>query len=201
MDLRRHDYATTISSLQRFLDTLLDVLEELSKQIRDSSTSDWRQYWNVDEYNRPVGPKPEDACRDALLSDLRSRVSHLGIDAQPEGRYADDKRSDIRASFGGFNVPVEIKRSCHRDLWTAIKSQLIPRYTRDPGVAGYGIYLVFWFGDADGCTPTMLEGWTPPNAAAVKAKLVELLSDQERQMISICVIDVSRRTTSRRRSR
>ena len=171
---------------------LMDVLEDLSKQIRDGSTSDWRQYWNVNPYNQPTNPKPEDACRDALLSDLRSHVGHLGIDAQPEGRYADDKRSDIRAGFGGFNAPVEIKRSCHSDLWTAIKSQLIPKYTRDPGAKGYGIYLVFWFGDADGCNPTKLEGWTPPNAAAVKAKLTELLSDQERHMISICVIDVSR---------
>ena len=171
---------------------LMDVLENLSKQIRDSNTSDWRQYWNVDEYNRPVGPKPEEACRDALLSDLRSHVGRLGIDAQPEGRYADDKRSDIRASFGGFNVPVEIKRSCHGDLWTAIKRQLIPKYTRDPGAEGYGIYLVFWFGDADGCPPTALEGWTPPNATAVKEKLMELLSDQERQKVSICVIDASK---------
>ena len=170
---------------------LLDVLEDLSKQIRDSSTSDWRQYWNVDTYNRPLNPKPENACRDALLSDLQSRVEHLGIDAQPEGVYESDNRSDIRASFGGFNVPMEIKRSCHTHLWTAIKNQLIPKYTRDPGAAGYGIYLVFWFGDAVGCNPTKLEGWIPPNAAALKTKLMELLSDQERQMISICVIDAS----------
>ena len=170
---------------------LLDVLEDLAKKIRDGGTSDWRQYWNVDSYNRPLKPKPEEGCRDALLSDLQSRVENLGIEAQPEAVYAEDNKSDIRASFGRFNVPMEIKRSCHKDLWTAIRSQLIPKYTRDPGAAGYGIYLVFWFGDADGCPPTKFEGWIPPNAAAVEAKLTELLSDQERQMISICVIDAS----------
>ena len=106
------------------------MIEDLSKRIRDDSTSDWRQYWNVDSHNRATKPKPEKACRDALLSDLRNRVERLGIDAQPEGAYAADKRADIRASFGGFNVPIEIKRSCHRDLWTAIKGQLIARYTR-----------------------------------------------------------------------
>ena len=170
---------------------LLDVLEALSKTIRDSSTSDWRQYWNVDSHNKPTSPKPENACRDALLSDLRNRVEHLGIDAQPEGVYAEDKRSDIRASVGGFNVPVEIKRSCHSHLWTAIESQLIAKYTRDLGTRGYGIYVVFWFGDTEGCRPTKHSGWTPPNAAALKLKIVETLSEQKRHMISVCVIDVS----------
>ena len=170
---------------------LLDALKKLSKRIRDGNTSDWRQYWNVDHYNRPTNPKPEDACRDALLSDLKNHIEHLGIDAQPEGVYAADNRSDIRACFDGFNTPVEIKRSCHNDLWTAIKSQLIPKYTRDPGAVGYGIYVVFWFGVADSCSPTKYAGWTPPDAAAVEAKLTELMSDRERQMISICVIDVS----------
>ena len=84
---------------------LVDVIKDLSKRIRDDNTSDWRQYWNVDSRNRATNPKPENACRNALLSDLRNRVDRLGIDAQPEGTYAADKRADIRASFGGFNVP------------------------------------------------------------------------------------------------
>ena len=171
---------------------LVDVIEDLSKRIRDDSTSDWRQYWNVDSRNRTTHPKPENACRDALLSDLRNRVDQLGIDAQPEGTYAADKRADIRASFGGFfNVPVEIKRSCHRNLWSAIKGQLIARYTKDPGANGYGIYVVFWFGDTNRCRPTPRSRWTPPNAVALKLKITETLSEQERQMISVCVIDVS----------
>ena len=121
-------------------------LREIARRVRDGNTSDWRQYWNVDYRNRPTEPKPEDACRDALLSDLQSRLTRLQVDAQPEGRYADDKRSDIRVSHGECNVPVEIKKCSHRDLWSAIRTQLIARYTRDPGAGGHGIYLVFWFG-------------------------------------------------------
>ena len=170
---------------------LVDVIENLSKRNRDDSTSDWRQHWNVDSHNRATNPKPEKACRDALLSDLRNGVERLGIDAQPEGTYAADKRADIRASFGGFNVPIEIKRSCHPDLWSAIKGQLIAKYTKDPGANGYGIYVVFWFGDTSRCRPTRRSRWTPPNAAALKLKITETLSEQERQMISVCVIDVS----------
>ena len=166
---------------------VLDVLDELATGIRDGSKSDWHQHWNVDRWDRPVKPKPEGGCRDAVLSDVDKRVRPLGIDAQREGSYAEDRRSDIRVSCGGFNVPVEIKRSCHKDLWTAIHSQLIGKYTRDPGAAGYGIYLVFWFGDTDGCRPTKCSGWSPTSAEEVGRKLRESLSDQERRLISICV--------------
>ena len=114
----------------------LEHLNEIARTIRDGNTSDWRQYWNVDHHSRPQNPRPEDACRDALLSDLRSRLMRLGIEVQPEGRYANDKRADIRVSYAGFNVPVEIKRSCHRDLWSAVRSQLIARYTVDPETDG-----------------------------------------------------------------
>ncbi len=170
---------------------LVDVLEDLSKRIRDGSTSDWRQYWNANSPHQTGNPKPETWCRDSLLSDLQVRLSLLGIDAQKEGAYAGEKRSDIRVSYGGLNIPVEIKKSCHRDLWTAVKGQLIAKYSKDPGVNGYGVYIVFWFGDTDRCRPTRLSGWTPPNAAALKLKITEMLSDQERRMISVCVIDVS----------
>ncbi len=171
---------------------MVSVIEDLSKQIRDGNTSDWRQYWNVDPHNRPTEPKPEDAGRDALLSDLCDRVKQLGIDAQPEGRYAEDKRADIRVSFGNFNVPVEIKKSCHTDLWTAIKNQLIAKYSRDPGAKGYGIYLVFWFGDTEKCRPTLGPNLTPQNAAELKSGILDTLTEGEKRKISVCVIDVSK---------
>lgn len=168
-------------------------LREIARKVRDGNTSDWLQYWNVDSYNRPQdrpsSPKPEDGCRDALLSDLRHKLEPLGIDAQPEGRYADEKRADIRVSFGGFNVPVEIKRSSHRDLWSAVRNQLIPRYTRDPGAGGYGIYLVFWFGRGHCQTPE--SGRRPQDAAELAERLRETLSRDEARKISICVVDVS----------
>ncbi len=165
-------------------------LADLSGRTRDGSTSPWRQYWNLDGYNRAMHPRPENACRDTILLHLQERLERLGIDAQREGPYADDKRSDIRVSFGGFNVPVEIKRSCHDDLWTAVHEQLIAKYTRDPGAAGYGIYLVFWFGDTEKCT-TKCSGWTPETAEDVKLKIQESLDGREQRLISVCVVDVS----------
>lgn len=165
-------------------------LREIARRIRDGNTSDWRQYWNVDSRNRPTEPKPEDACRDALLSDLQARLISLHVDAQPEGRYAEDKRSDIRVSHGQCNVPVEIKKSSHRDLWSAIRAQLIARYTRDPGAGGYGIYLVFWFGAAESQPPE--RGVRPKDAAELEERLSDTLSAEEARLISICIVDVSK---------
>ncbi len=168
----------------------MDILSDLAERIRDGNTSDWRQYWNVDSHNRPQDQKPEDGCRDTLLSDLRLKFQPLGIDAQPEGRYADDKRADIRVTYGDFNVPVEVKKSTHPDLWSAIKTQLIANYTRDPGADGYGIYLVFWFGEK-GCQMPP-SGKRPTSAHELQERLLDTLSADEKFKISICVIDASK---------
>ena len=173
-----------------------EYLREISRNIRDGNTSDWKRYWNVDPYNRAECPKPEDACRDYLLRDLQIRLNPLDIDAQKEGRYPNDKRSDIRVSYGQrFNVPVEIKKSCHRDLWSAIRRQLIGKYTRDPGADGYGIYLVFWFGNSEHCRPTPGEKAPPKSAAQLEERLRDTLSEEEKRKISICVIDVAKPET------
>lgn len=169
----------------------MDKLRQLARKIRDGVTPDRREYWNVDQYYRAEKPRPENACRDALLSDLRGEVEALGIDATREGSYADDKRSDIRVAYGGFNVPIEIKRSCHDDWWSSIRTQLIAEYTRDPGTDGYGIYLVFWFGEADGCRPVPASGQRPRSPQELRRTLLGALNSAERRKISVCVIDVS----------
>ena len=172
----------------------MDILSDMARQIRDGNTSDWRQYWNVDSYNRPQNPKPEPGCRDMLLSDLRLKLErvevNVKIDAQPEGRYAEDKPADVSVTYGDFNVPVEIKKSSHRDLWRAIREQLITQYTRDPGADGYGIYLVFWFGAKDCQMPP--SGKRPTSAHELRERLLDTLSPDEKFKISICVIDVSK---------
>ncbi len=169
-----------------------DVLRKVGKDLRGGSPSGWRSFWHVDQYDRATSPLPENACRRALVLVLRPLLTPMGVDTQIGGRYADEKRSDIRCACNGFNVPIEIKRSCHRELWSAIRTQLIPKYTRDPGADGYGIYLVFWFGDADGCRPTPRSGPRPKSAEELRQALLSTLSDSERRKISVIVIDVSK---------
>ena len=166
---------------------LVDKLEEISLRVRTGNTNDWRQYWNEGPHRRPVEPKHEDSCRDALLSDLRE-ILPGEVDAQPEGRYASDRRSDIRVAYRGFNVPVEAKKNSHRDLWSAIRNQLIEKYTSDPATSEYGIYLVFWFGEE--LTQPPPHGSRPRTAGELQQRLEDTLSAEEARKISVCVIDV-----------
>ncbi len=170
----------------------LDHLDDLVCQIRDGSTNDFKQYWNTNSHDKPISPKVEDACRDALLSDLQLRLASLDIGAIKEGYYANNKRADIKISYhgtSGFNIPIEIKRDTHSKLWSALRGQLTERYTRDPGAQGYGIYLVFWFGT--GKVPPPPYGKKPKSAAEMKEVLWNMMTEEERRLIGVCVIDCS----------
>ena len=163
-------------------------LRGLAIQIRTGNTDDWRQYWNEPRGQQPT-PKHEDQCRDALLSDLREQLP-ARVDAQPEGQYANDKRSDIRVSYRDFEVPVEIKKNRHRDLWSAARNQLIAQYTSALEADGYGVYLVFWFG-RDGMPPPP-EGSLPEGPDELRVHLEGTLTEAERRRILVVVVDVSR---------
>lgn len=167
-------------------------LVSLGREIRDGQTSDWQQYWHTAP--EAHDPLPENICRDRLLSDLSSRLRHFKVVADKEPTYADDKRADIRVSIGNCNVPVEIKKSNSKDLWTAIRCQLIPKYTRDPPAEWHGIFLVFWFGPAF-CTPPK-DRVKPKDATALQTMLVDPLTAAEQHRIKVLVIDVSRPITS-----
>ncbi len=168
-----------------------DRLVEIADRIRNGNTDDWRQYWNEDSHGRPIGPKPEESCRDALLSNLQQCLP-AAVDAHREGQYAHAKRSDVRLSCSGFNVPIEIKKNGHPDLWSALHDQLIAHYVRDPETDGYGIYLVLWFGDIDGNrTPLLRSGARPDDPDALKKSLEMTLAPDEARKIAIRVIDVT----------
>ena len=167
---------------------LVDRLRGIAEEIRTSNTNDWRLFWNEGPRREPIAPKHENSCRGALLSRLRDRLPP-GVDAQPEGHYADDRRADVRVACGDFNVPIEVKKDSHRDLWSAVHDQLIARYAQDPATDGYGIYLVLWFGE-DGPPPP--DGRPNRSAGELETRLTESLSAAEARRIVVCVIDVGR---------
>ena len=170
-------------------------LRELAQEIRHGNTDQYKQFWNIDKYAKPTKPRVEDACRDTLLERLRDRLKKLGVDAQPEGHYADNKRADIRVAYTApdlmMAVPVEVKRDSHPDLWQAISNQLTDLYTRDPQSRGRGIFLVFWFGGK--AMPAPPSGYRPTSAAELEAQLLAFRPYDKQELISVCVIDCSRR--------
>ena len=168
---------------------MVDRLHDISDNVRGDNSNLWRQFWNEDRYGRPTGAKIEDSCRDALLAILTERLPAM-VDAAPEGRYAADNRADIRASCAGFNVPVEIKKNSHPDLWSAMRRQLMGKYTTDPATSGYGVYLVLWFGA--NMTRRHPDGIRPSTPEELGRRLEQDLTAEEARKISVIVMDVTK---------
>lgn len=169
----------------------LDFLDQIAYEIRHDNDDGVRAFWNV-ENKKPTGKREENLCRDVLLTRLRNRFmsAPFGIDCQPEGDYANDKRADIRLSYRNeFELPIEIKRDDNRELWGAARDQLMAQYASATKASGYGIYLVLWFGKGD-LPPTRDGGKKPIASEELRNRLEALLDPEERQRIFVRVLDV-----------
>ncbi|MFH0780344.1 MAG: hypothetical protein V2B20_00085 [Pseudomonadota bacterium] len=168
----------------------VEHLDEIAYEIRYDNDDGVRAFWNI-ENKKPTGKREENLCRDSLLTRLRTHLTSFGIDCQPEGDYAHDKRADIRLSYRNeLDLPIEIKRDDNRSLWTALHSQLIGQYTIAPIAAGHGIYLVLWFGQND--LPAVKDGGKKPTSPEdLQTRLEALLDAEERRRIFVRVLDVS----------
>lgn len=167
---------------------VMDELDAVAHQLR-SNLDEHKFFWN--ETNGKIdSPKWEESCRDVLLRLLRPRLEVRGISAEPEAHMAHDKRVDIAVQQGSIKLVIELKRSSHVDLWTAIRNQLIAFYTSAPGARGYGIYGVFWHGVGAGVTASP-EKILPQSAAELKTQLEACIAEEHRPYIKVFVLDVS----------
>ncbi len=166
----------------------LDHLDDIARELRRENDDGFRAFWTEAQPNKP---KKENSCRDALLARLRARLHPLGIDCQPEGDYANDKRADISLSYRTeFELPIEIKRDSNESLWAALRSQLIAQYSIAPRADEHGIYLVLWF-DGKDMPRTMNGGKKPCSPEELKNCLEAQLTPIEQQRIFVRVLDVS----------
>lgn len=175
---------------------VMDHLLKIKDDISNGNTDGYKACWNVDSYGRITDPRPEEVCRDYLLDRLKERLRSVGIDATPEGHYARDKRADIKVTFNSsMNLPIEIKRHYHAELWSAPVNQLKTLYTRDPDATGRGIYLVFWFGNSQNRRiPKPPAGITKPTTPdQLEKALIQLIPEADRALIEVIVIDCSGR--------
>lgn len=161
---------------------VVDCLSQLAHEIRHGNTDDYLQYWVGDK------PKPENNCRDCLLSDLKKSLHPLGLAAEPEGNYAEKKRADIKVIHGALHMPIEIKCETNRELWTGIRNQLIDKYSRERSSDGYGVYIVFWFG-LHKLPPAGDGGKKPKTAKELQDRLSATLPQDLKNKITVLVID------------
>lgn len=168
---------------------LVDQLTQLTHEIRHGNTNDYRQYWNGET------PRHENDCRDCLLSDLKKHLHPLGLKAEPEGHYAEQKRADIKVIHGVLQMPIEIKRDTHKAVWTAISDQLVAKYSREVASDGYGIYIVFWFG-GNNLHPAGDGGNKPKTAKELQDRLTASVPQALKNKIAVLVIDCAKPATN-----
>lgn len=171
-----------------------DRLNQIGTAVRQGDNDDWQQFWNEDSYGRPTRPKREESCCKALVSALR-RLLPCGVDVQREFDHARDNRSDIRVSFNGHAIPIEVKKQYHRQLWSAVVDQLALKYAIAPESSGFGIYLVLWFGFGE--MPVPPKGRRPTTPEALRDRLQKQLTGPHRHKITVVVLDVSGSTPDR----
>lgn len=171
---------------------VVSALHQLRSELRSTATTPWKRYWNNTNWNVTT-PLIENECRDNLLDRLGDRLEKFRIAAAiPEARRGEATRTDVLVLSGaGRNLPIEVKRHFHPHLWTAAATQL-QGYASDPGAAGMGIYLVFWFGDVVQSTPARPGGRNKPTSAEeLEAMLVEGLDADLVGRTDVIVFDVS----------
>jgi len=171
----------------------LEQLNSLKPEILNTNTDIYKNFWNSDSHGKITTPIVEDICRDRLIDLLRPNYKNMHI--EPEGHMAQDKRADIviLSTTPNLKLPLELKRDIHKDLWTACKNQLERMYTRDPDAQGYGIYVVFWFGDKRKGKvkqpPTGLN--MPTTAQDLEDSLTKLIPENKQHCLSVIVLDVN----------
>lgn len=197
----RPNWRQTISALaNRAPATVADLHALLVVQWRDlahriarSNTDIFKQFWNVDPYGKPVAPRPEEACRDNLVTLLKAVLLPLGLIVEPEGHMVADKRVDISVAMPGRKILCELKRDYHAELWTAIEGQLDRFYAHDPEAKGFGVYVVIWFGKRRPKPITAPPHGVrrPSTPAEMEVMLQSRLPQDMRKRLSVVVIDVS----------
>jgi len=172
---------------------LIAQLRDLAHRIARANTDIYKQFWNIDHYARPMDPRPEEACRDNLVTLLKPYLLPLGITVEPEGHMVADKRADISAAMPARKILCELKRDYHAEVWTALMGQLERFYAHDPEAKGFGVYCVFWFGNKrPRPIPTPPNGMeSPQSAAGMEAMLKGRVPANMRDRLVVIVIDVS----------
>lgn len=181
---------------QDFLALTIDHLDSLEAELRNDNFNGYKYFWNEVQH-KVTDPKPEDAARDVLVKELRIKLTDLGIFVEPESLMANSKRVDIILSVKAMKLPIEIKRDYHPDVWTACEAQLKELYSILPQANGYGIFLVFWYGEKRGASnaikypPSHISEKRPETAKEMQSMLEALVPSNNQHCIKIKIFDVS----------
>ncbi|MDO8415145.1 MAG: hypothetical protein Q7S87_02915 [Agitococcus sp.] len=170
---------------------ICDQLSVLKSEIKHSNTNTYESFWKAYEEETEI----ENYCRNRIIELLQPKLTPLDIRLEPETQASAEKRIDITAIYKAKMIlPLELKRDSHSSLWTAWQNQLDRLYTTMPEANGYGIYLIFWFGEAHKSKKLTAppKGITKPKTAnELEQALQQLITNANKDhRLKVFVIDV-----------
>lgn len=141
----------------QLLDVLIESLDRLQLELQ-GETPAARDLW--DKNNKSFKPVDENAFSDYvkrfLDKDLKSQgiIVNREVELRPNSGGNPGEITDIHvdavlkssnnADYDSVTVIIEVKGCWHREVKTAMKTQLVERYLAD-NTSPYGLHLVGWF--------------------------------------------------------
>jgi hypothetical protein len=188
---------------QELLEALIDALASLQDSLRDEGGRLMRLWNESHQGNKMIyRPKPEEPVSREIALSLRELLEHRGITAHleekiREGEFVDIHVNAVTSDAGNrtISLVIEVKGCWHKDLQTALNTQLAERYLKD-NRSRYGIFLVVWFlcdkWEPDNRKPDV-PNWTVDQARKIFAKQAKEVSRSTRTCIQAAVLNAALR--------
>ncbi|MCB9739216.1 MAG: hypothetical protein H6747_08105 [Deltaproteobacteria bacterium] len=151
--LAAHGRRRAIRSTDDLFDAAMTALDAIQRHLADKGSA-WHVLWGVRGRDGLRRPKDEADLQASLADELRRALPRVAIlrevqvappRASLPGEAPDLLISAHSSSGAHLEVAVEIKGSWHREVATAMETQLFDRYLFG-GSCRHGIYLVVYFG-------------------------------------------------------
>lgn len=199
-------YRAVLASLERFARRLDQVGQLLWNEVRADDGSRWRPKYEADvsaalrdHFEQEFGNHVV-VNREVLVRQTTGAGHGLSVDVLVTGASAHG-RADTRLP----RCPIEVKGSWHRELITAVETQLVNDYARSSG-ATRAVYVCAWYSvdewnDESDPRRAIAASRNRASTARELTAVAERLSATRDVLVSAVVFDVPRPTQSRRTMR
>lgn len=170
---------------------VLELLEEIQSKVKASELDSYKMFYEDGKNKNPNKPHGENYCRDRLADLLKPYIEPYQFRLDTEKDMPDDKRADLVCNNSEMQLPIEVKRQWHNDLWTAMNDQLGDLYLKEYQSQGQGVYLIFYFGETLTKKPKSNNVYKPQNAMQLQEYLTVCIEEKYKQGIDVFVIDLS----------
>ncbi|MEM6253510.1 MAG: hypothetical protein AAF821_11360 [Cyanobacteria bacterium P01_D01_bin.156] len=151
-----------VQNENQLVDVLIESLQRLDEKLQGETPATralWDKSWDKSESNlfRPVDENDlSDYIKQFLDEDLKARGIIINREVEVKRSYGKNTgaRTDIHVDaivkhpngkiYDSITAIIEVKGCWHREVKTAMKTQLVERYLADNAYS-HGLYLVGWF--------------------------------------------------------